>query len=125
MSKQRKYSAEFKIGVILDMREHHMGYCETVRKYWDISKGQEQNYKNAVQRWERIYLEEGAEGLMKERRGRACSASGTRKGRPPKLDKKTEEDLIAENQRLRMEIEYLKKLSALVLAEEREKSKKL
>lgn len=61
-----------------------------------------------MQRWERIYLEEGAEGLMKERRGRA------RKGRPPKLDKKVEEDLIAENQRLRMEIEYLKKLDALV-----------
>ena len=120
----RKYSAEFKIGVIMDMREHHMGYRETVRKYWDVSKGQEANYKNAVQRWERIYLEEGAEGLMKERRGRACSASGTRKGRPPKLDKKVEEDLIAENQRLRMEIEYLKKLDALVqkrLQEERKK----
>ncbi len=28
-----------------------------------------------------------------------------KKGRPPKLDKKVEEDLIAENQRLRMEIE--------------------
>ena len=111
---QQKYSAEFKIGVIMDMREHRMGYRETVRKYWDVSKGQEANYKNAVQRWERIYLEEGAEGLMKERRGRACSASGTRKGRPPKLDKKVEEDLIAENQRLRMEIEYLKKLDALV-----------
>ncbi len=111
---QQKYSAEFKIGVIMDMREHHMGYRETVRKYWDVSKGQEANYKNAVQRWERIYLEEGAEGLMKGRRGRACSASGTRKGRPPKLDKKVEEDLIAENQRLRMEIEYLKKLDALV-----------
>ena len=121
---QQKYSAEFKIGVIMDMREHHMGYRETVRKYWDVSKGQEANYKNAVQRWERIYLEEGAEGLMKERRGRACSASGTRKGRPPKLDKKVEEDLIAENQRLRMEIEYLKKLDALVqkrLQEERKK----
>ena len=121
---QRKYSAEFKIGVIMDMREHHMGYRETVRKYWDVSKGQEANYKNAVQRWERIYLEEGAEGLMKDRRGRACSASGTRKGRPPKLDKKVEEDLIAENQRLRMEIEYLKKLDALVqkrLQEERKK----
>ena len=111
---QQKYNAEFKIGVIMDMREHHMGYRETVRKYWDVSKGQEANYKNAVQRWERIYLEEGAEGLMKGRRGRACSASGTRKGRPPKLDKKVEEDLIAENQRLRMEIEYLKKLDALV-----------
>ena len=111
---QQKYSAEFKIGVIMDMREHHMGYRETVRKYWDVSKGQEANYKNAVQRWERIYLEEGAEGLMKERRGRAGAAIGTKKGRPPKLDKKVEEDLIAENQRLRMEIEYLKKLDALV-----------
>ena len=123
-TKQRKYSAEFKIGVIMDMREHHLGYRETVRKYWDVSKGQEHNYHKQVQRWERIYLEEGAEGLMKERRGRACSTSGTRKGRPPKLDRKVEEDLIAENQRLRMEIEYLKKLSALVLAEERENGKK-
>lgn len=121
---QQKYSAEFKIGVIMDMREHRMGYRETVRKYWNVSRGQDLNYINAVKRWERIYLEEGAEGLMKEKRGRACSASGTRKGRPPKLDKKVEEDLIAENQRLRMEIEYLKKLSALVLAEERENGKK-
>lgn len=55
---------------------------------------------------------------MKERRGRACKANGSNKGRPPKLDKKAEEDLITENQRLRMEIEYLKKLSALVLADE-------
>ena len=122
--KNKVYSAEFKIGVIMDMREHHMGYRETVRKYWDVSKGLEANYKNAVQRWERIYLEEGAKGLMKERRGRTCKANGARKGRPPKLDKKVEEDLIAENQRLRMEIEYLRKLSALVLAEERKNGKK-
>ena len=122
--KNKVYSAEFKIGVIMDMREHRLGYRETVRKYWDVSYGQEQNYYKQVQRWERIYLEEGAEGLMKERRGKTCSAGGTRRGRPPKLDKKVEEDLIAENQRLRMEIEYLKKLSALVLAEERENGKK-
>ena len=123
-SKQKTYSPEFKICVIMDMREHHLGYKETVRKYWDISKGQEDNYKNIVKRWERIFLEEGAEGLMKERRGRACKASGSNKGRPPKLDRKVEEDLIAENQRLRMEIEYLKKLSALVLAEEQKNGKK-
>ena len=122
--KQKMYSSEFKLCVIMDMREHHLGYKETVRKYWDISKGQEDNYKNIVKRWERIFLEEGAEGLMKERRGRACKASGSNKGRPPKLDKKVEEDLIAENQRLRMEIEYLKKLSALVLAEEQKNGKK-
>ena len=120
--KQKKYSSEFKIRVIMDMREHHLGYKETVRKYWDISKGQEDNYKNIVKRWERIFLEEGAEGLMKERRGKSNTSS--RRGRPPKLDRKVEEDLIAENQRLRMEIEYLKKLSALVLAEEQKNGKK-
>ena len=120
--KQRKYSSDFKICVIMDMREHHLGYRETVRKYWDVSQGQEENYKNIVKRWERIFLEEGAEGLMREHRGKSNTSS--RRGRPPKLDKKVEEDLIAENQRLRMEIEYLKKLSALVLAEERENGKK-
>ena len=122
--KNKKYSPEFKISVIIDMREHGLSYCATVRKYWDITKGQEHNYLKQIQLWERIFLEEGAEGLMKERRGRACSVNGTKRGRPPKLDKKVEEDLIAENQRLRMEIEYLKKLSALVLAEERKNGKK-
>ena len=119
---QRKYSTEFKISVIVDMREHHLSYRETVRKY--LQGVSPTSAIGTIQRWERIYLEEGAEGLMKERRGRACSASGTKRGRPPKLDKKVEENLIAENQRLRMEIEYLKKLSALVLAEERENGKK-
>ena len=28
----QKYSAEFKISVIMDMREHHLGYRETVQK---------------------------------------------------------------------------------------------
>ena len=121
--KQRKYSPEFKASVIMDMREHQLSYCETVRKY-ELGSTQSGAAIGLLQRWERIFLEEGAEGLMKERRGRACKASGTRKGRPPKLDKKVEEDLIAENQRLRMEIDYLKKLSALVLAEERKNGKK-
>ena len=116
--KFKNYSAEYKLNVILDMRERRLGYTETARKY-DIL-----DYK-VIQRWERIFLEEGAEGLMKERRGRACAASGTKKGRPPKLDPKVEEDLIAENQRLRMEIEYLKKLDALVRErEERENTRK-
>ena len=29
----RRYSAEFKIGVIMDMRDHHLGLRETARKY--------------------------------------------------------------------------------------------
>ena len=120
--KNKAYSAEYKICAIIDMRENHLSYSETVKKY--LQGVSRTSAIGTLQRWERIFLEEGAEGLMKERRGRACAANGTRKGRPPKLDKKAEEDLIAENQRLRMEIEYLKKLSALVLAEERKNGKK-
>ena len=123
--KHKNYSPEFKNRVIMDMREHHLGYRETARKYLGAkSRSEEESSKGSIKRWERIFLEEGAEGLMKERRGRACKASGSNKGRPPKLDRKVEEDLIAENQRLRMEIEYLKKLSALVLADEQKNGKR-
>lgn len=122
-----KYSAEFKISVIMDMRENHLSYSETVRKYWDIGNGQEHNYTHRLKLWERIYLEEGAAGLMTERRGRKST------GRPRKqpLDKTVEEDLIAENQRLKERIEYLeaeneyiKKLDALVQEREQRSGKK-
>ena len=104
---QRKYSPEFTISVIMDMRKNHLGYSETMRKYFpDLNC---RGFK-FIQRWGRIFLEEGAEGLLKERRGRACMENGARKGCPSKLDKKFEEDLIAENQRLRVEMEYLKNL---------------
>ncbi len=114
-----KYSPEFKIAVIMDMRENRLSYRETERKY--------KLFKMSVKRWERIYLEEGAAGLMTERRGRKST------GRPRKksLDKEVENDLIAENQRLKeqleyaqMEIEYLKKLDALVQAREQQNGKK-
>ena len=123
--KQKKYSAEFKKTVIMDMRENFLSYRETVRKYWKTeSRSEEELYKGTVKKWERIYLEEGVEGLMTERRGKACKESGSNKGRPPKLDKTVEEDLIAENQRLRMEIAYLKKLDALVQKRLQEEKKK-
>lgn len=80
--------------------------------------------RSVLTKWERIYLEEGVEGLYIERRGRASAASGTSKGRSPKLDKKVEEDLIAEVQRLRAENAYLKNLQALVLESERHQRKK-
>ncbi len=118
-TKNKNYSAEFKISVIMDMRKNHLGYCETVRKY-GLGSTQSGGAINTLHRWERIYLEEGATGLMTERRGR----KSTDRPRKKSLDKCVEEDLIAENQRLKMEIEYLKKLSALVLAEEQEKNKK-
>ena len=116
--KNKVYSGEFKIGVIMDMGENYLSHRETVRKYWNTqNRTEEDKYLHTLRNWERIYLEEGVKGLMKERRGKGS------KGRPPKLDKEREEDLIAENQRLRMEIEYLKKLDALVRKREQEEEK--
>ena len=71
------------------------------------------NDHKIIERWERIYLEEGPEGLTVERRGRSST------GRPKKLPKDVEEDLLAEVQRLRAENDYLKNLQALVLEDER------
>ena len=122
----KKYSPEFKLFVILDMREHRLSYCETVRKY-ALGPVETGGARDMLQRWERIYLEEGEAGFYIERRGRTTKMENPKKGRPRKkpLDKQVEEDLIAENQRLRMENEYLKKLNALVQERiERERKKK-
>ena len=96
--------------VVETMRRERLS-CNETEKRFEISK-------DRVRLWERIYLEEGPEGLFTERRGRNS------KGRPRKLPKEVEEDLIAENQRLRAELDYLKKLQALVLEEERHQCKK-
>ena len=121
-----KYSPEFKIAVIMDMRENHLGYRETARKYGLVTSSMG-GAISTLHRWERIYLEEGAAGLMAERRGR----KSTCRPRKQPLNKSMEEDLIAENQRLKERIEYLeaeneyiKKLSALVYAEEQKSGKK-
>ena len=106
MPKRNSYSRKFKQTVVEDLRKNHLSYGEAMRRYGVGGK-------NVIRQWERIYLEEGPEGLSIERRGRGS------KGRPPKLDKKVKEDLISEVQRLRAENDYLKKLNALVIEEER------
>ena len=120
MRKNRKYSPEFKISCIIDMREQHLSYSETARKYL-CEKGQENNFKNSLKLWERIFLEEGEAAFYIERRGRTTKMDNPKKGKKKKLDNQLKQDLIAENQQLKerieqleMENEYLKKLDALV-----------
>lgn len=50
-----KYSPEFKVSVILDMREHELGYRETARKY-NLGSCENQG-KNLIRDWERVYVE--------------------------------------------------------------------
>lgn len=109
VSKQ-KYTGEFKQLVIETMQNEGLSGRETAERFGLRHK--------RVQDWERIYLTEGPEGLYIDRRGRGSA------GRPPKLRKEVEEDLIAENQRLKAELAYLKKLQALVLEREQRQKKK-
>ena len=108
----KRYTPEFKKLVVETMQQEKLSYRETARQF-EISD------HHRLQDWERIYLTEGPEGFAIERRGRGS------KGRPPKhLPKEVEEDLLAEVQRLRAEVEYLKNLQALVLEDERRQRKK-
>ena len=113
----KDYTGEFKQQVVEAVRKDRLSYRETMRIF--KIDGAER-----IRKWEQIYLEEGPEGLYVERRGRVSVASGTQKGRSPKLDKQVEKNLIAEVQRLRAENSYLKNLQALVLEDERHQRKK-
>ena len=94
----KRYTPEFKKLVVETIQQEQLSYQETCRRF-DV------NSRNRIKSWERIYLTEGPEGLAIERRGHGS------KGRPPKqLPKEIEEDLLAEVQRLRAEVEYLKNL---------------
>lgn len=103
--KHGTYNGSFKLSVIEYMHSNHLSISQAAVLFGiptDVTVG----------KWERIYYEEGPDALFRDNRGRPKIMSS--KPSKKKLDKKTEEDLIAEVQRLRMENEYLKKLQALV-----------
>ena len=106
LMKQGSYTGDFKLSVIQYMHEHHLSLSQAAVHFGIPAE-------STLNKWERIYYEEGPQGLYKDNRGRK-SKMKNEKPKAKKLDKKTEEDLIAEVQRLRMENEYLKKLNALV-----------
>ena len=121
--KQRRYSPEFKLSVIMDMRENNLSYKETVRKY-SLGNHRYGGPTAMIKHWEMIYLEEGFEGLAIERRGWATKMDNPNKGRPKKKVKIVEgspnelEQLRERVYYLEAENEYLKKLDALIREKE-------
>jgi transposase-like protein len=75
----KRYTAEFKQMVVETMYRERLSYCEAVRQF-DVDD-------KRVAAWERIYLEEGSEGLYVERRGRKST------GRPKELPQKIRQSM--------------------------------
>mgnify|MGYP002469412773 FL=1 len=102
----KRYTPEFKKMVVETMKKEHLSIYAAMQEFGI-------NDHKIIERWERIYLEEGPEGLAIERRGRSS------KGRPPKqLPKQVEENLLAEVQRLRAENDYKVNLKTEIMIED-------
>ena len=111
------YSAEFKIRVILDMVYNGLNIHEVVRKYWNVTKKIDvDKYRSRVRAWLRIYEEKGTRGFMSKTQ--PCKSKDPSAPTPKKSQVHDLPAILAENEYLRMENEYLKKLRALILEQE-------
>jgi len=75
-------------------------------------------------RWEQIYLEEGEEGLAAIAKSRPSKAMKNKESKLDSSTDKAKEELIIENERLRVEIAYLKKCIALAQKKKKLQAKK-
>lgn len=109
---QNKYTPDFKVKVILEMRKNFLSFRETCVRFKIPSVG-------TLTKWVKIYDQQGPMGLLKENRGRAKSMP-----RKPKKPMTREEQLLDELADLRAENAYLKKLHALVQSEKEKEEKR-
>lgn len=107
------YDGNFKQNVVKYMQSNHLSAIETANCF-------RLSGADLVLKWQRIYYEEGPQGLYIDRRGRPKKMSSKTK----KKNVNENEDLLKEVQRLRMENEYLKKLNALVQERVKRENKK-
>ena len=111
-AKRSHYSAEFKLSVLQDMWDNALSQAQVAAKY---------NVRNpaSIGIWERRYESGSFEALSKPSRKKSPEMPApTSKPEPLPDGDKSREQLLAENEYLRMEIAYLKKLEALVQAKQ-------
>ena len=100
------YSVQFKVDVLHFMKQTGASYQDTAIEF-------EMNEPSIVARWNREFLAKGVKGLEERAKGRP-SMSKKPKQKPIKPEKtlSREEQLERENELLRLEVAYLKKLKA-------------
>ena len=112
------YDAEFKLAVLQRMWDEQLSYGEVTALFDIRSPG-------VVGHWERCYHSGGIDALRPRTRGRPKKMPDidTPKAPLPTEDEnRTREQLVAEVNHLRMEVAYLKKLRALVQAQQQQQT---
>jgi transposase len=110
LSNYTNYDIHFKMDVLNYMNEFGASLTQTAAVY-NIST------PSTILQWKRQIEEMGPDALLSKKKGRPSMKKETKKPQPVEG---SQEALLAENERLRMEIAYLKKLQALI--QEKEKS---
>lgn len=116
--KNQSYSIDFKLNVIKTIKNESLSLWSSCLKF---------NIPDAaiILKWKRDYANFGVDGLKSKPRGRPQTMSDYKR-KKRKLDKPLtrEEELLKENEALRCENDYLKKLQALIQAEEKASKRK-
>lgn len=107
------YSQEFKIDVLNYMKDNGTSFRETAAIF-NISSDA------TIGKWLKIVETHGVDALQPRKRGRLPMEKEVKK---MTFVEDSKEALLAENERLRMENDYLKKLNALVQEKERLQNK--
>lgn len=119
--KHSHYDARFKMSVLKHMRKKELSY-QQVAAVFDIRS------PGCIGKWERQYHDGGIDALTPRPRGRPktmirpVAENPTEEKNAP--DERTREQLLKENEYLRAEVAYLKKLDALLQAKKQAQPKK-
>lgn len=112
----QKYSADFKMKVLLHLEKKSLSLKEACLKFNIPSS-------SVVIQWQRSYARDGSAGLITKPRGRPPMNFKRAKKKSDKPLTR-EEELLKENEALRAENALLKKFNALIQAEELQQKQK-
>ena len=102
--KQAVYSVRFKVDVLHFMKQTGASYQETAIQF-------KLNNPSLLARWNKAFSKGGIEALQPKPKGRSSMSKKTNKT-ATKKEMSREEQLVRENELLRLEVAYLKKLQA-------------
>jgi transposase len=112
------YTTEFKLSVLKNIKENGLS-LRSAREQFDISSD------SVIITWQKKYAHGGLLELKNKPRGRPTNMPFKRAKKKSDKPLTREEELLKENELLRAENALLKKLQALIQAEEKEKRKPL